>query len=131
MRRAQTIFAIVVLLALPLALLADGGDGMAGGCNRYCCLAHGRHATAPSGTSVTKARGEMRCHHSAAGKTPKCCMQGDGSRVEFAAAAPLPPTRPGLLVSLTAPAMSRRDANFSSDVIPCGYLAEPFEPPRA
>ncbi|HKS81222.1 MAG TPA: hypothetical protein VJR23_06925 [Candidatus Acidoferrales bacterium] len=131
MRRAKSILAILVLLAMPLALLADAGEGAAGGCNRACCLAHGRHNAASAAMGVAKDDGPMSCHHSATEKSGKCTMKCNQRPPEFGAVAPLPPTRPGLAVSLNAPTYSRGAAIVVTESLPLGFLSEPLDPPRA
>lgn len=131
MRRAQSIFAMLVLLAMPLALLADAGRGMPGACNRYCCMPHGRHATSAVETSSAKAADGMSCHHSAPAKSAKCTMQPNGRLADFGAFAPLPPTKPELRVALIGPKSSRQHTARLSESLSAGFLSEPFDPPRA
>jgi hypothetical protein len=108
MRRVEAIFAVILLLAMPLTLLADGGAGADGGCNRICCVRHGQPANLRDSANAKTSSEGMTCHHAGMQKNCKCAMKSSGRVADMGLFAPLPPTRPGLTASLIAPKSSRR-----------------------
>ena len=126
------------MLSMPFVLLADAMQTPTGACNRYCCLPHGRHAAPMQGAAGSKnasmsAKSEsgMSCHHSASQGPTKCTMRSGLRIVDFAGIAPLPPTRPALLISAAAPSASRGATQNFETSLPTGFFALPFQPPRA
>jgi hypothetical protein len=134
MRRAETIFLIAVLLALPLALLAGGGSAN-GMCDGYCCLPHG-HYIAPMqmpnhSMGEEKPSEGMACHRGALGHFSDCSMNSNSSGTDYSILAPLAPTNLSSAAIHLLPVTSRRaSAELSQDTI-SAYLSAPFEPPRA
>jgi hypothetical protein len=130
MRRAEVIFAIVVLLGLPLTLLAGiGANGMSM-CDRACCLPHARHAAQVRTLSEEKTTEGMSCHHGEAGDFLNCTMKSNSRGVDYTILAPLPPTNLSSSATLVLPVASRRVAFHISQDSNSGFLSAPFEPPR-
>jgi hypothetical protein len=127
MRRAQAILAIVALLASPLALLARGSAGAAS-CDRMCCLPHG-WLSGQLRTPTGQPEG-MSCHHGSAGHMMNCVMKSGDHRADYGLNAPLAPTTPSAIVSLTIPRDLRLTISRRSIVSSAGYRSAPFEPPR-
>jgi hypothetical protein len=133
MRRAESIFLIALLLALPLAMLTDG-DASSMACNGYCCLPHSGHAM-HMGQQASQIGGEkpsegMSCHHGAAGILFNCGMKSDSRGSRYALFAPLPPAQLSATATLLQPVASRRSPLTFSQVASSGYLSARFEPPR-
>jgi hypothetical protein len=128
MRRAEAILAIVALLATPLALLARGRAGATAICDRVCCLPRGSHS-AQARNPADQPEG-MSCHHGAAGHMVDCVMKSGDHRADYGLNAPIAPTTPSAIVSLTIPRDLRLAISQRSIVSFDGYRSAPFEPPR-
>jgi hypothetical protein len=135
MQRFQAIFLIALMLALPLALLADARSGAMGMCDGYCCLPHGHHAAqmpqVNQRTSEEKPADGMSCHHGAATHPLNCTMKSNNHGMDYSILAPLAPTNLSSRVKLLTPVAARRAFVEISQQASSGYLSAPFEPPRA
>jgi hypothetical protein len=140
MRRAQTILVIVALLATPLALLARAvGPGLPD-CNGMCCLPHGHHApqSAPRhhAIPVTPAK-DASCHHedaaptSALNCTLDCAMHSSPHGSNYGLLTSIAPTKPSNLFSLRLPPQTQSASSGATAFPRSGFLASPFQPPRA
>jgi hypothetical protein len=125
MRRAQSVFVILTLLALPLILLAQTNHAPA--CDGLCCVRHPTHSG-----SATKTNSEMMsCHHGVAGHLFQCGMHSNPHRTNNALLAPLPPTMLSAAAFLPAPVLTRDARPQSAQSAEPGFLSLPFEPPRS
>jgi len=115
MRRAEAIVVIIVLLALPLALLARGGPCQQTTC--MCCLLHG--AKGPQGKT-------MACSHCAGHGQCGLTTAHDFGLHELMA-----PTAPAAAVRLVAPDGVRRAVVALAPANATGFISAPFNPPRA
>jgi hypothetical protein len=122
MRRAQAILLITALLAAPLALLARAIPGDQAACNRTCCFPRGQH-------SFEQAK-RMSCHHGAAGHALDCTVRSD-RQPDYGFIAPIAPTFPASHVELVAPDLTGLLSRPQAESPSSGFLAAPFEPPRA
>jgi hypothetical protein len=113
MRRVQAIFAVLALLALPLAPLAWGMACEDASVPMMCCLMHSTHS--PSGQPVA-------CH--CTGKSPKHAP-------EMGTIAPIPPVTAEMNVEIAAPQAARANSLADSPSAASGFRSAPFEPPRA
>jgi hypothetical protein len=134
MRRAEAIFLIALLLALPLALLTGGGSAPSM-CDAYCCLPHAHHSAQMQQPSHQmgndKSSEEMSCHRGAAGHFLDCSMKSNSRGMDYSILTPLAPTNLSSSAALLLLLASRRVfVEFSQDTA-SGYLSAPFEPPRA
>jgi hypothetical protein len=123
MRRAQAILLITVLLATPLALLARAIPGDQTACNRTCCLSRGPHSTEQAE--------RMSCHHGAAGHALDCTVRSDRHQPDYGPIAPIAPTFLASRVELVAPDLTGPLSRPQAASPASGFLAAPFEPPRA
>ena len=134
MLRAQAVLMIIALLATPLARATD--PSMAN-CDGMCCLPHGHHApqSAPGhhAIPVTPAK-DASCHHEDAPPTSAlncCAMHPRPHSFNYSLLDPIAPTKPSNLVSLPLPPQTQ-SASSGVTVFPrSGFLASPFQPPRA
>jgi hypothetical protein len=120
MRRAQSILAIVALLATPLALLARAVDASSQ-CSSMCCLSHGRHAA--------QQKNAMQCQHGELGQVFECTMTS-GRHTDYGLIAPIVPTVPSALAFISSPNIYRVIFPQAREVSTAGFLSAPFEPPR-
>lgn len=113
MRRAQSIFLIVSLLALPLAPLAWG----------MTCDSHAQ----------PMAYCPMHYSHSPFGKHMICQCQGKAPQrtLDFTVVAPIPPATASALVEIVPPGSDRDGLAGHSQKIDPGFRSAPFEPPRS
>ncbi|HSY58660.1 MAG TPA: hypothetical protein VK795_03820 [Terriglobales bacterium] len=131
MRRTQAIVVVLVLLASPLSLLARASFGMDGDCNNLCCLIHGSHAGHAHMVTPKTPDKDMACHHGEAGHAIECTMKARHSGPDFGFFAPIAPTTPSALVTVTSPSPSRTGFTRPNELIISGFLEAPFEPPRS
>src|SRR6201987_839190 len=124
MQRAQAILLVIVLFATPLALLARASSGLGSACTSLCCLRHGPHA----GHGPRADR--MDCRHGEAGHAMFCSMKAGHQLMDLGFLAPLAATAPSSLVSLVLPIPARTSVAQLMDLLPTGFFAAPFEPPR-
>ena|SRR5271155_4071616 len=125
MRRAQAIFVVLMLAALPLVLLAQTGEAPA--CDRMCCVRHTAHAPGPHGTSQPEG---MSCHHGVADHLFQCGMNSKRPPA-VALLAPLPPTMMSAIAALPLPTQSRHSLVQNTQPAFSGFLSAPFQPPRS
>lgn len=118
MRRVQAATLIVALLAVPLALVAQGYAGAAQECVMACC--RGRHVSAA----------KMKCGHAAKSGAAVCAMGCESQTQDYGLNGPLPPFQ--LSASVKLPAMRPVRVSFSAAAILdfAGYFSPPFNPPR-
>jgi hypothetical protein len=125
MRRAQAIFVVLMLAALPLVMLAQTGETPA--CDGMCCMRHTAHAPGSSGASQPEG---MSCHHGVAIHILECGMHSKQQHPQAALLAPLPPTMLCGSAALPMPKLNQRLFAQSTQSIFPGFLSIPFEPPR-
>jgi hypothetical protein len=104
---------------------------MGSDCNNLCCLIHGSHAGHAHMVAPKTPETEMACHHGEAGHASKCTMKAGHSGPDFGFFAPIAPTTPSALVTVTSLFPSRAAVTRSSGLIISGFLEAPFEPPRS
>jgi hypothetical protein len=134
MHRAQAILVIIALLGAPLALLAHSVGADAAACGGMCCLPHhghqhpGNHAPSmPNHQHPSEA-----CEHGAASQMPNCAFDCGHPRMSYSFLSPLAPTKPSNVMSI-ARFDSPRNTKFLgvAQNVAAGFLASPFQPPRA
>jgi hypothetical protein len=134
MRRAEAIFLIAVLLALPLTLLV-GGSSASGMCDGYCCLPHGHHMAQMQMANHSMGEGKssegMSCHRGAAVHLMDCTMKSNSRGMDYTILAPVPPTNMSASAAPVLPVVSRQVSIAISQESNSGFLSAPFEPPRA
>jgi hypothetical protein len=113
MRRAQSIFVVLALLALPLAPLAWG----------FSC----EPVSAPAFYCP------MHAGHSASGKALICQCPGQSQprTSDFTLVAPIPPGSVAARIEIAAPQTARESYSALSQTTISGFRSVPFEPPRA
>jgi hypothetical protein len=120
MRRAQSVFVLVAMLAIPLALLARSGPCAQSKCSRMCALILG---------SVRAQHLRCTCGMTADGA--QCPMNSSQQVPDYGLNAPIAPTMPSARVAIAPPNFARhafvRDAEFT----PSGFRFELLQPPRA
>jgi hypothetical protein len=138
-RRAQAVLLILALLAAPLALYARGTANEMHDCGGMCCLPHGHHAPQPAPhhqAPATPAR-EADCHHAdAAPKSElscalECAMHSSPHSSNLGLLAPIAPTKPSDIVVLRIAQKSQTAPRNIAQMVCNGFLASPFQPPRA
>jgi hypothetical protein len=132
MRRAQSILVIIAMLAMPLALLARSGSPGMTDCNGMCCLPHGaHHSQTPIPLQKSQEDG-MDCHHATAPHAIECTMKSSHHGMDYGLLAPFPPTRASALKSMEALSLSRTTRfRIPAEQLSCGFLTDPFQPPRS
>jgi hypothetical protein len=140
MLRAQAVLVIVALLATPLALLARANDSGMADCNGMCCLPHGHHVQQPApmhhATPMTPAQ-DPSCHHEGAPPTSTlncsldCAMHSSPHGANYGLLNPIAPTKPSSLFSLRLPWQTQSASSGATAFPRSGFLASPFQPPRA
>lgn len=140
MLRAQAVLVIIALLATPLALLARAIDPSMTNCEGMCCLPHGHHVPRPApmhhATPVTPAR-DTSCHHEGALATSTlnctldCAMHSNPHGSNYGMLNPIAPTKPSNLFSLCLPWQTQSASSGAIAFPRSGFLASPFQPPRA
>jgi hypothetical protein len=113
MRRAQAIFVVIAILALPLAPLAWGMACESESVPMMCCIMHTSHS----------ASGQlMRCH---------CTGKSQQPPPDTGMIPPIPPGIAAARIEIAAPQDAREKFFAFSKSETSGYLSAPFEPPRA
>jgi hypothetical protein len=136
MRRPQAILVIIALLGAPLALLAHSVSADAATCGGMCCLPHHGHqhaASYPASMPNHQANHPSEaCEHGGAAQMPNCGFDCGHPRQDYSFVSPLAPTKPSNLI-LIARSNSLRNAKFpaATQNAAAGFLASPFQPPRA
>jgi hypothetical protein len=134
MRRAQAILVMIALLSVPLSLLARSVCAVAQPCCNACCLPH--HASHSSGTdysgSHTQKYESKFCEHGAAGRIPNCAMNCGHASSDYGLWSPIAPTKPSNLTSILRLNVSNTlKLQPATQKVAAGFLATPFQPPRA
>jgi hypothetical protein len=136
MRRVHAILVIVALLATPLALLARAIDPSVTNCGGICCLPHGHYAPTHHAAHATPAN-EPSCHHEGASPTPElnctldCAMHSSPHGSNYGLLTPIAPTKPSNLFSLRLAPQTQSASSGATAFPRSGFLASPFQPPRA
>jgi hypothetical protein len=134
MHRAQAILVIFALLSAPLALLAHSAGADAAACGGMCCLPHHghQHPASHQASAAGHQHQSEACDHGATSPMPNCAFDCGHPRQDYSFLSPIAPTKPSTLTSI-----ARFDSpkSFSFLAIPQnvtpGFLATPFQPPRA
>jgi hypothetical protein len=134
MRRIKAILVIIALLSAPLSLLVRPASADEPSCGGMCCPVH--HAQHHSRTGDAMAQGHQHqaaaCEHGTNGQMPECSIKCGHAEPDFGLLSPIAPTKPSGLFSigrLNLPKLAKFNAT-SADVS-AGFLASPFQPPRA
>jgi hypothetical protein len=137
MRRVKAILVIVALLSMPLAVLAQSASEDMPSCGGMCCLPHhGAHHSGPQQatthpTTQNREKSSAACEHGSSAPLNCAFNCGNTHAVHFFVS-PLAPTKPSNLASvesLEPPAAAK--FHLESVRILTGFLATPFQPPRA
>jgi len=134
MYRAQAILVIIALLSAPLALLAHSAGADAAVCGGMCCLPHHGHQHPSSHQPSTSGHPHQSeaCDHGATSTMLNCAFDCSHPRQDFSFISPIAPTKPSNLTSIAG---FNAPKNFRFPAIPQnitpGFLATPFQPPRA
>ncbi|HEY0704828.1 MAG TPA: hypothetical protein VGD60_18820 [Candidatus Acidoferrales bacterium] len=135
MRRAQIILVILALLCAPLSLLAQTGSDDMSACGGMCCLPHhGMHHPAshhPAATQVP-AHQSAACEHGGAAQMPNCGLHCSDTPTQHVYVSPIAPTKASNLVSVARLNLPKNiELRPETPDAVSGFLAEPFQPPRA
>jgi|SRR5215469_18882670 len=135
MRRVHAILAIVALLAAPWALVARSFAAPMADCNGYCCLPHGSQSHSqhshPQRPSKKLASDAMQCHHGSQDQMLPCSMRSGNAVPDYGLAAPIVPATPSAQETLAPPESARSAVVTAPTAASSGFLARPFQPPRA
>lgn len=112
MQRVKAAIVLVALLAIPLALLARGMACESTAGPMICCMLHGSH----------HGNQPMVCH---------CAGKSSSHVPDFGLIAPLPPTEPEAFAAIAAPGSLRQPMYSQSPFSLRGFVAVPFQPPKA
>jgi hypothetical protein len=132
MHRAQAILVIIALLGAPLALLAHSVSADAAACGGMCCLPHHGHQHSDPASGPNHQHSSEACDHGGATQMPNCAFDCGHPRQDYSFLSPLAPTKPSNLMVI-ARLNSPRNAKFPAITqnVAAGFLASPFQPPRA
>jgi hypothetical protein len=159
-RRAQAVVLVLALLATPLALYARGVASDMSNCNGLCCLpqhhrtSHPAPAEQPGLAAQSAAAADSDCPHHHAANSAKasveqkhatadvseeaghscafhCAMHSRPHAMNFGLLAPIAPTKPSDLAAIRVTIDTARTAGAYIDLARSGFLASPFQPPRA
>ena len=134
MRRVKAILVIVALLSAPLAVLAQTSSEDVPSCGGMCCLPHhGAHnPVAHHAAAQNHEKSSSTCEHGSNAPMLHCLFNcGDTHAVHFFVS-PLAPTKASNLAfieRLDRPAAAKFHSELTA-IVP-GFLAAPFQPPRA
>jgi len=134
MRRVKAILIIVALLSAPLAALAQTASEDMPSCGGMCCLPHhgAHHPASHHAPAQHQKHQSASCAHGADAPMLNCAFNcGDAHAVHFFVS-PLAPTKASNLAfieSLDRPTTAKFYLE-SADIL-AGFLAAPFQPPRA
>jgi hypothetical protein len=139
MRRVQIILVIVSLACAPLSLLVQPASADMSACGGMCCLPHhGSHAPMNHPANHQPAPPSQNhhvasCDHgSAPVQMPECALHCSDTQTQHVYVAPVAPTKPSNLTVL-----ARLNLPHGTEILPetrdalPGFLATPFQPPRA
>jgi hypothetical protein len=139
MRRVQIILVIVSLLCAPLSLLVQPASADMSACGGMCCLPHhGSHMAISHPMSHQPAPPSQNhhqvatCEHGGAAQMPNCAIHCGDIETQHVYVAPVAPTKPSNLVALARLNLTNgtKLQLETRDALP-GFLAKPFQPPRA
>jgi hypothetical protein len=159
-RRVQALVLVLALLATPLALYARGIASDMPNCNGMCCLPQHHHTSQPASAeqpaiavhSAPAADSDCPHHHAASAAKASaaqsnataaasdeaghscaihCAMHSKPHTMIFGLLAPIAPTKPSNLAAIRIEVDATRVVAVHSDLAPSGFLASPFQPPRA
>jgi len=159
-RRVQALVLVLALLATPLALYARGIASDMPNCNGMCCLPQHHHTSQPTSAeqpaiavhSAPAADSDCPHHHAAPATKASaaqnhanaaaseeashscafhCAMHSKPHAMTFGLLAPIAPTKPSDLAAIRIAIDTTRAIAASTDLAPSGFLASPFQPPRA
>jgi hypothetical protein len=136
MNRAQAILVIIALLSAPLALLARTVTPDMADCGGMCCLPHQHHhgntTGAPGQAAAMQNEDGKSCQHGSKTMTAECLLHCGHAAADYGFSSPIAPTKPSNLASIERIA-SPKLVKTPSDVsrVKPGFLAAPFQPPRA
>jgi hypothetical protein len=139
MRRVQIILVIASLVCAPLSLLVQPASADMSACGGMCCLPHHsshlpmnhptNHRPAPQNQSHQQG---ATCKHGGAAQMPDCALHCSDTGTQHVYVAPLAPTKPSNLVDVARLNLlnGSKVQPETRDALP-GFLATPFQPPRA
>jgi hypothetical protein len=134
MRRAQAILVILVLLSAPLSLLAGSNHSDMAACNGMCCLPHhgARNPVSHHAPAQNHEKSSSTCGHGSNASRLHCLFNcGDAHAAHFFVS-PLAPTKASnvaFIERLDRPTAAKFRSELAA-IVP-GFLAVPFQPPRA
>ena len=151
-RRAQALAVVLALLCAPLALYARSVAGDMSTCNGICCLPQHHHTPQPAEQPATVV--EPECHHHSANAAKAsavqhhiatasadaeaarscafhCAMHSKTHTMNFGLLAPIAPTKPSDLAAIRISIHTASAALALTNHTQPGFLASPFQPPRA
>lgn len=127
MRRAQCIFVILAILALPLSLLARALN-TTDCCDKMCCLPHHhQHSAAIPAPDPSVAH----CRENAASHSTQCDLTCANALPDYGLTALMLPAFPLAAASISTPASMRSTIFCSAALASLGFLDLPLQPPRA
>jgi hypothetical protein len=134
MRRVKAILVIVALLSTPLAVLAQTASEDMPSCGGVCCLPHhgAHHPASHLPPAQNHERPSNACEHGSQAPVLNCAFNCGDTRTVHFFVSPLAPTKPSNLAfieNLDRPTAARYHLELTA-VVP-GFLAIPFQPPRA
>lgn len=121
-QRFQALGLVLVLLALPIAVIAGAYACAPQECTKLCCAAHRGHSM-------------NGMHMNCAGMHRAACIcmlsQGSQHSPDFMLLAPLPPTQLSAETRLLPPQSSRISPVTFTVLASAGFSSLPFQPPRS
>jgi hypothetical protein len=133
MRRIQIILVILSLVSAPLSLLAQPASADMSACGGMCCLPHHRsHHPMNHAPSPQKPDHGSNCEHGGGAQVPTCAFECGDMQTQHVYVAPLAPTKPSNLISVARLNLPKTfELQPETRNAASGFLAEPFQPPRA
>src|SRR5271156_1173643 len=134
MRRVKAILVIVALLSAPLAVLAQTASEDMPSCGGMCCLPHhaAHNPASHHASASTQEHQSTSCAHGPDAPMLNCAFNcGDTHAVHFFVS-PLAPAKASNLafIERVDRPMAARFHSELTAIVP-GFLAAPFQPPRA
>jgi hypothetical protein len=134
MRRVQIILVILSLICAPLSLLVQPASADMPGCGGMCCLPHhgSHHPMNHSPAPPKHDHSGSMCEHGGAAQMPNCAFHCGNTQAQHIYVSPVAPTKPSNLATV-----ARLNQPKNIELKPetrgtlSGFLAEPFQPPRA
>jgi hypothetical protein len=146
-RRFQALLLVLALLASPLALYARGAANEMSDCGGMCCLPHGHHAPqrAQQNQAAATPAKDADCHHDDAGAEVnasdahksqlscalECAMHSSPHASSYGLLTTMAPTKPSEVAVLRVAQKSHAASFQVEQTVRSGFLASPFQPPRA